>query len=57
MIIGHIATEEIERLRKRPKKSSGNASVARLVFGDKVTKILPIPGAIDGYNHSINMVD
>ena len=57
MTTGHTATEEIERLRKRPKKFSGNVSVARPAFGDEVTKILPIPRAIDGYNYSMNIVD
>ena len=42
---------------KRPKKSSTSASIARAPFGDEFTKILPIPGIIDGYNTSMNMVD
>jgi len=31
--------------------------VARDAFSEEVRKILPIPGVIDGYNTSMNMVD
>ena len=57
MTTGYTAQEIVERNRKRPKKSSTSASIARAPFEDEVTKILPIPGIIDGYNHSMNIVD
>jgi len=41
------------RTRKRPT----NNAVAGPVFGDKVTKVLPIPRAIDAYNYSHGFVD
>ena len=31
--------------------------MARDAFREEVRKILPIPGVIDGYNTSMNMVD
>ena len=57
MTTGYNLTKEIQKERKRPKKSSTNASVARDAFGEEVRKVLPIPGVIDGYNTSMNMVD
>ena len=57
MTTGHIAQEIVEKNRKRPKKTSTSASIARALFGNKYSKILPIPGIIDDYNHGMNMVD
>ena len=57
MTTSYNLTEEIQKERKRPKKSSINASMARDAFREEVRKILPIPGVIDGYNTSMNMVD
>jgi hypothetical protein len=57
MTTGYTLKEEIEKERKRPKKSSTSAIVARAAFGDQIRKVLPIPGAIEGYNTSMNMVD
>ena len=57
MITGYIAQEIVEKNRKRPKKTSTSASIARAPFGDEFTKVLPIPSIIDGYNNGINIVD
>ncbi len=57
MTTGYSLQEEIEKERKRPKLSSTSATVARAAFGDQIRKVLPIPGAIDGYNMSMGMVD
>ena len=57
MTTGYNLKEELEKERKRPKKSSTNANVARDTFSDKVRKVLPIPGVIEGYNTSIGIVD
>ena len=57
MTTGYNLTEEIWKERKRPKKTSTNATVARDAFDGEPRKILPIPGVIDGYNTSMNMVD
>ena len=57
MTTGYIAQEIVEKNRKRPKKTSTSASIARAPFGNEYSKILPIPGIIDGYNNGMNMVD
>ena len=57
MITRYIAQEIVEKNRKRLKKTSTSAAIARAPFRDEYTKILPIPGIIDGYNNGINMVD
>ena len=57
MITGYIAQEIIEKNRKKLKKTSNSASIARAPFGDEFTKVLSIPDIIDGYNNSINIVD
>ena len=54
----HRASEDfVLRLRKRPKESSTNASISRRVFGSQPQKKIPIPKAIDAYNHGMNAVD
>jgi hypothetical protein len=45
------------RERKRPGKASTNAHIALPVFGNEWKKELPIPVAIDAYNHGMNAVD
>jgi len=45
------------RERRRPAKTATSASKTRAVFGDKARKQLPIPKAIDLYNHHMNGVD
>ena len=57
MTTSYNLTKEIQKERKRPKKSSINVFVARDAFGEEVRKILSIPSVIDGYNTSINIVD
>ena len=58
MTTGYTAQEIVEKNRKKPKKTSTSASIARAPFrDDEFTKILPIPGIIDGYNNGMNMVD
>ena len=57
MTTGYTALEIVEKNRKKPKKTSTSASIARAPFGDAFTKVLPIPGIIDGYNNGMNMVD
>jgi len=47
----------ILRDRKRPGKASTNARIALPVFGNEWKKELPIPVAIDAYNHGMNAVD
>src|SRR5436190_18820724 len=50
----HYPTNVIERLRKRPKKTSINAGIVLKICGSDVTKKLPIPTFIDDYNHQMN---
>ena len=57
MTTGYTALEIVEKNRKRPKKTSTSASIARAPFGDEFTKVLSIPGIIDGYNNGMNIVD
>ena len=57
MITGYIALEIVEKNRKKPKKTSTSASIAWAPFGDAFTKVLLIPGIIDGYNNGMNIVD
>ena len=57
MRTGYTAQEIVEKNRKKPKKTSTSAFIARAPFGNEYSKILPIPGIIDGYNHGMNIVD
>jgi hypothetical protein len=43
--------------RKRPRKTSTNASIVRDYFGDEVVKDIPIPEWIDDYNMYMGGVD
>ena len=47
----------VNRLRRRPKKTSSMAKTARVPFGDQPTKVLPIPQLYDSYNHNMLAVD
>ena len=51
MTTGHQIELKTLRKRKRPKKIASNARITHEPFGDKPTKILPIPTFIDDYNH------
>lgn len=53
----HDISKTVERLRRRPKKTSTNASVVRGIFGDQARKLLPIPEFIDDYNYHMGSVD
>ena len=55
MTTKYTAQEIVEKNRKRPKKTSISAAIARAPFEDEYTKILPIPGIIDGYNNGMNI--
>ena len=50
-------TDLIERMRKRPRKTSTNAAIVRPVFGDSHRKVIAIPRFIDEYNHHMGGVD
>jgi Transposase IS4 len=52
-----LKNEIIWRVRKRPSPTSTNARIVRPVFGNETSKHLPIPKAIDRYNHHMNGVD
>ncbi len=47
----------LEKLRRRPAKSSTNGRIVRQVFKDEHTKELRIPRFINDYNHHIGGVD
>ena len=47
----------IERIRRRPRKTSTNATKVHAIFGDASKKALPIPCIIDDYNHFMGGVD
>jgi hypothetical protein len=49
--------EQVERERKRPKKTSFKAKTARVLFGDQPTKKLMISQLYNGYNYNINAVN
>ncbi|KAL5331195.1 hypothetical protein ACEPPN_000724 [Leptodophora sp. 'Broadleaf-Isolate-01'] len=48
---------KVLRVRKRPKKTAGNAKVSRVPFGDEPTKELWIPELYDAYNNTMGAVD
>ena len=53
----HQPRDIVIRNRKRPKDSLTNAAIAVPIFGGLWNKDLPIPTAIDAYNHGMNAVD
>ncbi|KAF1980689.1 hypothetical protein K402DRAFT_307441, partial [Aulographum hederae CBS 113979] len=53
----HQGLETVEKLRKRPSKSSSNAATTRPIFGIHSTKHLPLPVPLDDYNHHMGGVD
>ena len=50
-------TDTVIRARKRPSSTSTSASITRSVFGNLPVKDLPIPTAINAYNHYMGGVD
>ena len=57
MTIYYDITKTVERLQRRPKNTSTNATMVRSIFGDQSWKILPIPKFIDDYNYHMGGVD
>ena len=53
----HDITKTVEQLRRRPKKTSTNATIVRGIFGDQSRKMLPISEFIDDYNYHMGGVD
>jgi hypothetical protein len=53
----HSASTLVSRDRKRPGKTSTNASIVYKVFKDKPRRELDIPAFINDYNHYMNGVD
>lgn len=52
-----LKNEIIWRVRKRPSPTSTNARIVGPVVGNETSKRLPIPKAIDRYNHHMNGVE
>ena len=50
-------TDMIIRFHKRSSSTSTSASITWSIFGDSARKDLPIPVAINAYNHYMNEVD
>ena len=53
----HDIRKKVERLRRRPKLTSTNASIVRNIFKEASRKMLPIPEFIDDYNYNMGAVD
>jgi len=53
----HDITSTVDRIRRRPKKTSSNAVMVRRIFGDESRKKLPIPSFINDYNYHMGSVD
>jgi len=53
----HETEHMVERVRRRPKKTSMNALMVRRIFGDESRKLLAIPAFINDYNFHMGGVD
>ena len=53
----HDIRKKVERLRRRPKITSSNATAVHSVFQEESRKVLPIPEFIDDYNYNMGGVD
>ena len=57
MTTAYNLTDTIIRPRNRPSATSTSVSITRPVFGPSPRKKLPIPVAIDAYNHYMGGID
>ena len=57
MITAYNLTDTIIRSRKRPSATSTSAAITQPVFGGLPVKDLPIPAAINAYNHYMSGID
>src|SRR5438034_4292939 len=57
MTTAYNLTDTIIRSRKRPSATSTSAAITQPVFGGLPVKDLPIPTAINAYNHYMSGVD
>ena len=57
MTTAYNLTNTVIRSRKRPSTISTSASIIQPIFRDSTYKDLPIPVAINTYNHYISGVD
>ena len=53
----HDIRKKVDRLHRRPKITSSNATVVHSVFQEESRKVLPIPECIDDYNYNMGVVD
>ena len=57
MTIAYNLINIVMRSRKRPSTTSISAFIVRPIFGDSARKDLPIPVAINDYNHYMGGID
>ena len=57
MTTAYNLTNTIIRPRNRPSATSTSASITKPIFGSSAKKDLPIPEAINAYNHYMGGVD
>jgi len=57
MTTAYNLIDTVIRPRKRPSATSTSAAITRPIFRDSAVKDLPIPIAIDAYNHHMGGVD